>query len=96
MSPIKKAPYRSQAGIIYDILRALYSEGEMPPTRITYYARLPYDRLKPMLRKLVEKGLVEEVRERKRVYYKITMKGYEALKELEKTKKLLEALGMRF
>ncbi len=96
MSPVRKARYRSQAGIIYDILRALYSEGEMPPTRITYYARLPYDRLKPMLKKLVEKGLLEEIHEKNRVYYKITMKGYEALQELEKTKKLLEALGMRF
>ncbi len=96
MSPIKKAPYRSQAGIIYDILRALYSEGAMPPTRITYYARLPYDRLKPMLKKLAEKGLVEEVREKNRIYYRITRRGYEALQELERTKRLLEALGMRF
>jgi len=68
----------------------------MPSTRITHYARLPYIRLKPMLRKPAEKGLVEGVHEKNRVYYRIIRRGYEVLQELERTKRLLEALGMRF
>ncbi len=93
----RKARYRSQAGIVYDVLKTLYSVGEIPPTRITYHARIPYDRLKPLLDKLVEKQLVEQViNDNSKVLYRITRKGYEAMRELEKAKKLLEALGLRF
>ena len=49
-----------------------------------------------MLRKPAEKGLVEGVHEKNRVYYRIIRRGYEVLQELERTKRLLEALGMRF
>ncbi|WFO74762.1 DUF4364 family protein [Desulfurococcaceae archaeon MEX13E-LK6-19] len=92
----KKKTYRSQAGIVYDILKALRDEGELTATRISCYARLPYDRLKPILIKLLEKNLIEEVNVDDKTYYRITSRGLETLEELEKTKKLLEALGLRF
>jgi len=84
--------YRSQAGIVLDILEALAAEGPMPATRLTYYANLPYDRLKIILESLVEEGLVERDENR---YYRITEKGLEALKTLRETRKLLESMGFR-
>ncbi len=96
-SRYKKARYRSQAGrVYYDVLKVFYSVGEMPATRITYHARMPYDRLKPLLDKLAKKQLVERVVNNDKVLYRVTWKGYEAMKELKMAKRLLETLGLRF
>lgn len=88
--------YRSQAGIVYDILKTPYSEGPSPPTRIMYGVRIPYDRLKKLLNQLLENNLVEETIIDNHTYYKLTKKGVDALNELEKVKKLLEQIGIRF
>lgn len=92
--PRKK--YRSQAGIIYDILKTVKELGEAAPTRIMYGANLPFDRAKALTEELVKKGLLEKIDIEGRTYLRLTQKGYEALKELEKTKKLLEELGFKF
>ena len=91
-----KSRYRSQAGIVYDILNTLYSEGMAPPTRLMYGARLPYDRLKKLLNQLLENELIEEVKIDDHTYYRLTKKGVEALEELRRVKKLLEQIGIRF
>lgn len=93
---MRKKKYRSQAGIIYDILRTVHELGEAAPTRIMYGANLPFDRAKALTEDLVSKGLLERVYRDGRTYLRLTSKGYEALKELERTKKLLEELGFRF
>lgn len=92
--PRKK--YRSQAGIIYDILQTVYELGEAAPTRIMYGANLPFDRAKLLIETLVKKGLLERVTVKDRTYLRLTEKGYEALKELEKSKRILEELGFKF
>ena len=86
--------YRSQAGIILDILEALHREGPMPPTRLSYHANLPYDRLRTILQDLANKKLVDYNPREKQV--QITDQGIEALLLLRKSKKLLESLGYRF
>jgi len=85
--------YRSQAGIILDLLEALQREGPMPPTRLSYHANIPYDRLRPILQELAGKGLVAYNPQTRRV--EITDKGMEALILLRKSKALLESLGFR-
>lgn len=87
---------RSRAGIVYDILKTVRDEVEAPPTRIMYGARMPYDRLQKILEALVDKGLLNVKRDSDRVFYVLTDKGFEALRELEKAKKILEGLGIRF
>ena len=85
--------YRSQAGIVLDILETLISEGPMRATRLATYANLPYDRLKVVLESLVAKGHVrfdEETRT-----YSITKEGERALQTLRETRKILEALGFK-
>ena len=86
--------YRSQAGIILDILEALHRDGPMPPTRLSYYANIPYDRLRLILRELANKELVTYVPGERLV--EITGKGLEALLVLRRSRKLLESLGFRF
>lgn len=83
--------YRSQAGIIYDILKILSNEGPLPPTRIATYANLPYDRLKVIINSLEEKGLIEKIEGG----YVITEEGYKALRVLEESLVLLKTLGFR-
>ncbi len=83
--------YRSQAGIVHDILEVLQREGAMPATRIATYANLPYDRLKLILLSLEESGLVVKTEDG----YDITEKGLEALNTLRRSRKLLESLGFR-
>lgn len=91
-----KTRYRSQAGIVYDILETLYEEGMSLPTRLMYGARIPYDRLKELLAKLEESGLIEKEEIEGKTYYKLTKKGYEALEELRRVRRLLENIGIRF
>jgi len=67
-----------------------------PPTRLMYGARIPYDRLKRILKQLVENKLVEEIVEGDRTFYRITGKGVEALEELRRVKRILEQIGIRF
>jgi len=83
--------YRSQAGIVHDILEVLHEEGAMPATRIATYANLPYDRLKIILSSLEESGLIAK----EEGGYVITEKGIEALTILRKSRKLLESLGFK-
>ncbi len=88
--------YRSSAGIIHDILEVLLREGELPATRIAQYANLPYDRLKAMLEKLEEEGLVERREEEGKTLYRVTRKGAEAYQKLHAVKVLMERLGYKF
>ncbi|NOZ89615.1 MAG: hypothetical protein GXO15_06800 [Crenarchaeota archaeon] len=84
--------YRSQAGIILDILEALEREGPLPATRLMYHANLPYNRLKETLARMLEEGLVEETGEKR---YAITQRGREALRVLRESRRILESLGYR-
>ncbi len=67
----------------------------MPVTRIACGANPPYDRLRDMLKKLLEKNYIEEVKDDSRTLYAIIEKGIEALKLLERTKHILEELGLK-
>ncbi len=84
--------YRSQAGIVHDILKVLSEHGPLPATRIATYANLPYDRLRVILASLESNGLIERT---DKGYYTITSKGLEALATLHHTLKLLENLGFK-
>ena len=84
--------YRSQAGIILDILEALERNGPLNVTRLMYHANLPYNRLRETLAKLLEQGLVVECEEAR---YRLTQKGREALQKLREVRGLLESLGYK-
>ena len=85
--------YRSQAGIILDILETLAREGPQPATRLMYTANVPYSRLRETLLRLLDEGLVEETGDRR---YRITERGREALAVLRDARRVLENLGYKF
>ena len=85
--------YRSQAGIILDILDALERNGPLNITRLMYYANLPYGRLRETLSRLLEQGLIVECDESK---YCLTQEGKKALQKLREVRGLLESLGYKF
>ncbi len=85
--------YRSQAGIVLDILEALQSEGPMRPSRLALYANMPYSRLKEVLVRLESQYLVETLEDGR---IAITYTGIEALKKLKEARRLLEGLGYKF
>lgn len=84
--------YRSQAGIILDILEALEHKGPLNITKLMYYGNLPYDRLRETLSKLISQELITQCDESK---YCLTPKGREALRKLREVRGLLESLGYK-
>jgi len=90
---VTRRKYRSQAGIILDILETLAREGPQPATRLMYTANVPYSRLREALLRLLDEGLVEETGDRR---YSITERGREALAVLRDARRVLESLGYRF
>jgi len=86
---------RSQAKILYDILRAIVASGEKPIfTRILYSSNLSTNLLKEYLSYLVYNGLIEKVDDDRKVYYRITEKGRQMLLEFLKINRIAKAFGI--
>ena len=85
---------RSRVDIVIDVLDALASEGALPPTRLATLANLPYDRLSRILDDLESRGLVTVDEGERGKLVAITRKGFEALQELRRFKRLLKDLGL--
>ena len=85
--------YRSHVGVLLDILRTLNEEGKATISVIIMKANIPYERLKPYLKKLVSEGYIEVIKESERKYYVLTPTGVKLLDELEGIKKLFTKLG---
>ncbi len=93
---MKSRRRRSRARIVLEVLEVLAREGGMPPTRLSYATRLPYDRLSSILEQLRARGLVEVVEAEGRREVKLTREGYTALKQLKAALRVLEALGLDY
>ena len=89
-----KKQRRTRVRLIYEVLKVVASEGPIPPTRLSYAVRMPYDRLAEMLRWLEEKGLIKVNDYGSKKEVKITKEGLKALDDLEKALKILERLGL--
>ena len=85
---------RTRARLIYEMLKVVATEGPMPPTRLSYAVRMPYDRLAEMLRWLEKKGLIKVNDYGTKKEVEITKEGLKALYDLEKALKILERLGL--
>lgn len=86
---------RSKTIIFVDILKIIFSEGgKAKPTRILYGANLSHPRLKKYLSELIADGLIEKVGGDKNIFYKITSKGQNFLREFKKVKEFSEAFGI--
>lgn len=87
---------RSKMRIFLDMLDAISRRGgKAKPTHILYGANLSHDRLKTYLQFLIDKGFIEEIHEKGRVYYIITAKGKQFINEFERMEELSKAFGLQ-
>ncbi len=85
---------RSRIGIIVEILSELEREGEMPASRLATYVNMPYDRLRPLLEQLEERGYLASRREGRSAFYRLTAEGQAALSKLREAYELLRSMGV--
>jgi len=86
---------RSKAHISVDILRLIHKKNGMAkPTHILYGANLSHIRLKKYLEDLISMGFIEKTNEKRQVFFKITQKGHDFLREFKKVEELSEAFGI--
>jgi predicted transcriptional regulator len=77
-----------------DIMFFIQKKGEAKPTHIMYKANLSYNSLQEYLDLLVSKGFIEEIKDGKRISYKITDKGLEHINEFRRIEKFKDAFGL--
>ncbi len=75
---------------ILEVVKAHHGEARV--TRISYGAGMPVDRLKPLLKRLGELGLVRERPEEDRTVFEITPRGHEFLSAYWRLKAFTESL----
>ena len=85
---------RSQTQIFIDILRLVQRKGTAKPTHILYGANLSHVRLKRYLDFLLSMGFVEKISQSNRMFYRITQKGVNFLREYKKIEEISEAFGV--
>jgi len=81
---------RSGIEILFDVLEEI-DNGHHKVSHLMRAANVEYIRLKPLINKLCEHGLVVEERRKKRTEYYLTEKGREALRLIRKVR---EAFGL--
>jgi predicted transcriptional regulator len=86
---------RDRLKVIHDILRAIQARnGKIKPTHIIYKANLSHAMLDEYMKELLDKGLVEEKKEKKGKSYSLTEKGYKFLDEYKTITAFLESYGL--
>ena len=83
---------RSRLEMYLNVLEKI-SQGISKPTNIMYKCNLSWRPLQEILRSLVEKGLIEEIKRHDRRYYVATKKGKEILIYLGKIIQMLQPIG---
>ncbi len=88
--------YRSKLRIYADIISTIDKEGgKTRTTKLLYGANLPHDRLKEYLDQLLQRGLVQEVREEDHSSYELTAAGIQFIQEFRRMEKFAEAFGFK-
>lgn len=87
---LKRAGRRGKIEVYLDVLKAVESEGYVGPTRLMYLSNLPLASLKQILKSLIGKGLVDELKisDRRRTY-RLTEKGRKAVEALEEVNSIV-------
>jgi len=85
---------RERIVIIHDILKAIQEKGGTAiPTHILYKSNLSSQMLKEYLTELIEKGLIEERREKGRIYA-ITDKGDKYVEDFHIIRNFMESYDL--
>jgi len=87
--------HRTSLDILRDVLEVIDKNGEATITRIASEANVPHSRLKGLMNRLVNAGVVEEVmNDDGRRLYSLTEKGIRVLTTLRDLRSFLSALGL--
>ena len=88
--------YRSKLRIYADIIGTIDKEGgKTRTTKLLYGANLPHDRLKEYLDQLLQRGLVQEVKENDHSSYELTPSGVQFIHEFRRMEKFAEGFGFK-
>jgi predicted transcriptional regulator len=95
---IQKPKYRSELGIVLDILDLLSSEGQngVIVSTISRIANVSYNSVNERCQKLVSGGLVRSVKNKKNHRYIITEDGMEFLANLRQFTDRIKAMNIRY
>ena len=85
---------RTRIDIINDILLAIRKNGKLRPTHVMYKANLSHSSLNEYLGELMQKGLVEELIEKRSKYLIITEKGASFITQFRQMKEFQGAFGL--
>jgi predicted transcriptional regulator len=95
---IQKPKYRSELGIVLDILDLLSSEGQngVIVSTISRIANVSYNSVNERCLKMVSGGLVRSVKNKKNHRYIITEDGMEFLANLRQFTDRIKAMNIRY
>lgn len=87
---------RDRLEIIHDILQVIQEKGErIRPTHILYKSNLSHQMLTAYMTELIEKGFVEERRDKKgKKSFALTNKGFGYLKDYSLIRGFMESYGL--
>ena len=89
------AKKRNRLEIIRDILDVIRNKnGKIKPTHILYKSNLSYVMMEEYLSELIEKGFIEEVKDKDQKSYKITEKGYSYLEKYNMIADFTNSFGL--
>jgi len=85
---------RERLEIIRDILSSIKEKRHIKPTRLLYTSNLSPQMFKKYIGDLLEKGLIEDMVEKKSKYFLLTDKGIQFLKEYKTVVNFIENFGI--
>jgi len=85
---------REKLEIIKDILEAIRAKGgTIKPTHLLYKSNLSHDSMKRYVSELMNKGMVDEVEEKKSKKYIITDQGLKFLTQYQQIREFTDSFG---
>lgn len=85
---------RNKLEVTRDILEILQRNRQVKITHLIYKANLSNNSIKPYIEYFLKNNLIEEVLDKGKRFYKITLKGNEFLLEFNKIKIFSESFGL--
>ena len=85
---------RDKIDIINDMLEAIRnSRGKIKPTHLLYKSNMAHTKMKIYIEELKDKGMVDELMEKKRKYFTITEKGLNFIEDYRRMKEFANVFG---
>ncbi len=93
-----KQQYRTSLGIIYDILQVCMDAGidGIPISKISQKANLSHNAVMNNCKKLIDVGMIETSRIKRKYIFAITEKGIKFFSELQKFQDIVREINIRY